>query len=341
MEKAVVVILNHNGKALLESFLSGVVKYSYPHRIVIVDNASTDDSLAFVATYFPHIECIQHDKNEGFARGYNLALRKIKAKYYILINADIEVTGNWIKPILELMEKDEYISACQPKILSYRKPEQFEYAGAAGGFIDLLGYPFCRGRLFASIEKDQGQYDDTRAIFWASGACMFLRSSVFWELGGFDEFLFAYYEEIDLCWRMQRYGYKIYYCGHSKVYHVGSATVGADNPHKTYLKFRNRALVLYKNMPRHFLGWKHGFRIVLDFLAALQALLCGRIKHSWAIVQAQFSFFKLKKNYEPALITQQDNQVYDGILPFIYFIQGKRKFSSLHPNKFINQRAET
>lgn len=336
MEKAIVVILNHNGKALLQRFLPSVVQYSYPYRVVVVDNASTDDSVAFLATNFSNIQCIQHTKNEGFAGGYNLALQKIKAEYYILINADIEVTSNWLDPTLELMEGNQHISACQPKILSYQEPEKFEYAGAAGGFIDLLGYPFCRGRLFDSIEKDQGQYNETRAVFWASGACMFLRASAFWELGGFDELLFAYYEEIDLCWRMQQYGYKIYCCSSSKVYHVGSATIGIDNPYKTYLKFRNRALVLYKNVPMHFFNWKHGLRIVLDLLAALQAILQGKAKHSWAILQAQIDFFKLKKNYKPTLIRQQVSQIYHGILPFVYFIQGKRKFSSLNQTKFSN-----
>ena len=334
MEKAVVVILNHNGKALLQKFLPSVIQYSHPYRVVIVDNASVDDSINFLSTNFPNIQCICHTKNEGFAGGYNLALQEIKAKYYILMNADVKVTSNWIEPVLELMEENEQVSACQPKILSYHKHEKFEYAGAAGGFIDLLGYPFCRGRLFTSIEKDLGQYNDTRAVFWASGACMFLRASIFGELGGFDKLLFAYYEEIDLCWRMQQYGYKIYYCGNSKVFHIGSATIGIDNPYKTYLKFRNRALVLYKNTPSHFLSWKHILRIILDLLAALQAVLQGRAKHSWAILQAQIDFFKLKKNYKPTLNAQQTKQVYHGILPFVYFIHGKKKFSDLNQAKF-------
>ena len=301
MEKAVVVILNYNGKHLLEKFLPSVIAYSLPYRVIIVDNASEDDSVSFLTANYPSIPCIQHTKNEGFAAGYNLALQQIKSAYYILLNADVQVTKNWITPMLALMETNKSIVACQPKILSYYEPNKFEYAGAGGGFIDQLGYPFCRGRVFTTIEEDQGQYDDTREIFWASGACMFLRASSFWELGGFDPQLFAYYEEIDLCWRMQQHGYQVFYCGKSKVYHLGSATMGTDNPYKTYLKFRNRALVCYKNGGIRLFSWKHTLLIVLDLAAALQLLLQGKLQHSWAILKAQIDFFKLKNKYKLAL----------------------------------------
>ncbi|OJW70663.1 MAG: dTDP-Rha--alpha-D-GlcNAc-pyrophosphate polyprenol alpha-3-L-rhamnosyltransferase [Candidatus Amoebophilus sp. 36-38] len=335
MEKVVVVILNYNGKHLLEQFLPTVVASSSPYRVIIVDNASEDDSIAFLATNYPAIECIQHRKNEGFAAGYNLALQKIESEYYILLNADVQVTSNWIAPILELMESNNSIAACQPKILAYHEPNKFEYAGAGGGFIDKLGYPFCRGRLFTTIEEDQGQYDDVREIFWASGACMFLRASSFWELGGFDEQLFAYYEEIDLCWRMQQHRYQVFYCGQSSVYHIGSATMGADSPYKTYLKFRNRALVLYKNLPISLLSWSHLLRILLDLMAALQAFLRGKVKDSYAILKAQLDFFRLRNKYKLAVDDPQIQlkQVYQRILPFDYFLRGKKKFSELDQSR--------
>jgi hypothetical protein len=334
MDQVAIVILNYNGKHLLSQFLPSVVQHSFPHRIVVIDNASTDDSVAFIHQHYPQIQCIKLNKNEGFARGYNLGLQKIKAHYYVLLNLDVEVTPQWIAPILALMEDKPYIAACQPKILSYQDKSQFEYAGAGGGFIDILGYPFCRGRLFDTIEQDQGQYDDIREVFWASGACLFVRAKVFWDLGGFDENLFAYYEEIDFCWRLQQKDLKVYYCGFSQVYHLGSATIGTHNPYKTYLKFRNRALVLYKNTPKHFLAWKHGLRLLLDLLAAIKELLQGRGNHGYAILKAQIDFFKLKSHYTPPIHKYSLNNVYRGILPFAYFVQGKRSFNKIASYKF-------
>jgi GT2 family glycosyltransferase len=340
VQKAVVVILNYNGKELLQEFLPQAVQYSAPYPIVVVDNASTDGSIPYLTAYCPTITCLQHTKNEGFARGYNLALHTIKAHYYILLNADVQVTPNWIEPVLQLMESNTTLAACQPKILSYLQKNAFEYAGAAGGFIDLLGYPFCRGRLFNTLELDQGQYDDSREVFWASGACIFLRAHAFWEVGGFDERLFAYYEEIDLCWRFQQHGYRIYCQGHSKVYHLGHGTFGKTNPRIAYLKFRNRALVLYKHLPTHFLGWKHHLRFVLDLLAALQACCCGNFKEAYAIVWAQVDFFKYKKHYYPPPHELSfPRQVYQRLLLWDYFIRGKKKFSVLEPLKFTGRRS--
>jgi len=335
MEQVAVVILNHNGKHLLAKFLPSVIQHSHPHRLVVVDNASEDGSVDFLRQHHPQIQCIQLRHNEGFARGYNLALQAIQATYYVLLNTDVEVTARWITPIIQLMEQNPTIGACQPKILSYHQKNKFEYAGAGGGFIDSLGYPFCRGRLFSTLEVDQGQYNDTREVFWASGACFFVRASAFRAVGGFDERFFAYYEEIDLCWRMQRQGFKIYYCGQSQVYHVGSATMGSTNPYKAYLNFRNRALTLYKNTPAQDQGRKQALHVFLDLIVAARELLLGRGKHCWAILRALVDFFRLKRNYQPP--QQQShkiNNIYQGLLPFAYFIRKKKTFSALDPARF-------
>ncbi len=341
MEKVAIVILNYNGKHLLAKFLPSIIPYSFPHRVVIIDNGSTDGSRDFISQNYPQIHCINLPKNEGFARGYNLGLQQIQAHYYILLNPDIEVTPHWTVPILQFMDQNPQVAACQPKILSYQERDRFEYAGAAGGFIDKLGYPFCRGRLFDTLEQDQGQYNDLQEVFWASGACLFIRSQVFWDLVGFDENLFAYYEEIDLCWRIQQRGLQVYYCGYSSVYHIGSAIIGTDNPYKTYLKFRNRALILYKHTPVHFLGWKHGLRFLLDLMAVIKELIQGRFQHSWAIIKAQFDFFRLKTMYQPPRQPYRLHHVYQGLLPVAYFLQGKKYFTNLDPQKFsTNQQGK-
>eukprot|EP01132_Coremiostelium_polycephalum_P000267 gene267-350_t len=299
-------------------FLAQVIEHSHPYRVVVIDNGSTDESVAWLTMQFPHICCIQLAKNEGFAGGYNLGLQQIQAAYYILLNNDVLVTSHWIAPMLELMEETVQIAACQPKIRSYTHPEKFDYAGAAGGFIDWMGYPFCRGRLFSCIEEDGGQYDEHRPIFWASGACVCVRASAFWEVGGFDATLFAYYEEIDLCWRMQQQGSLVYYCGQSTVYHLGSATVGTESPLKTYWNFRNRALVLYKNTPMYLLGWRQLVRVTLDVVAALQAVLQGKWKHSLAILRAQVDFFKLAKAGQPKMRNQKMKYIYQGSTACMY-----------------------
>lgn len=333
MDAVAIVLLNHNGKHLLAKFLPSVVQHSSPYPTVVVDNASEDASVDFLRQNYPQIQCIQLPRNEGFARGYNLALQEVEATYYVLLNTDVEATPGWIAPIIQLMDQNPAIGACQPKILSYQDKSKFEYAGAGGGFIDSWGYPFCRGRLFDTIEEDQGQYDDVRAVFWASGACFFVRASVFQALGGFDERFFAHYEEIDLCWRMQQQGFQVYYCGQSHVYHVGSATMGPTNPHKTYLNFRNRALALYKNTPAR-ARWKQGLPIMLDLIAAIKELLLGRGRHAWAILRALLDFFKLKQNYNPPQQLCSVKNIYRGLLPFTYFVRKKRTFAALDPTKF-------
>jgi GT2 family glycosyltransferase len=334
MDLAAVVVLNYNGRHLLAQFLPSVIQYSSLYPIYLVDNGSTDDSVAFVQQHYPSIRCIVLPKNEGFARGYNLALKQIQATYYILLNSDVAVTPQWITPVLNLMEANPQIAACQPKILSWQNKNCFEYAGAAGGFIDKLGYPFCRGRLWNIVEIDQGQYNDIQEVFWASGACLFVRAAIFWNLGGFDESLWAYYEEIDLCWRIHRKGLQVYYCGHSTVYHLGSATIGQNNAYQTYLKFRNRALILYKHTPLYLSLWKNGFRFLLDLLAAAYMLIKGQPRHSMAILKAQVDFFKQKNKYNPPQKPYSINLMYQGLLPFDYFLKNKRCFADLDTRKF-------
>lgn len=329
MEKVVVIILNYNGKHLLEKFLPGVVHHSKPYRVVVADNASEDDSINFLRQFHPCIQRIQLPKNEGFCKAYNIVLKQIEANYYILLNSDVEVTRGWITPIIQWMDENPTAGACQPKILSYHHKNKFEYAGAAGGFIDTLAYPFCRGRIFDTIEEDKGQYDDIKKIFWVSGTCFFVRASVFHALEGFDENFFAHLEEVDLCWRMQQQGFDVYYHSRSCVYHVGGATLDASQPLKTYLNFRNRALLLYKNATSTELLWKQWLRITLDLIAAIKFLFLVSRKHGWAVLKAQIDFFKMKKYYKPRQHNKKLNTIYKGLLPFDYFVKRKKKFSSL------------
>ncbi|MDD9139353.1 MAG: glycosyltransferase family 2 protein, partial [Candidatus Cardinium sp.] len=285
-----IVVLNYNGMALLKQYLPPLLLYSKGHAVIVVDNASTDGSVAYLRQYFPQVTCIVHATNYGVAEGYNLALKQIQATYYLLLNNDILVTENWLQAPLALMQSDPSIACCQPKILSLLTPTQFDYAGAAGGYIDRNGYPFCRGRLFHSIEEDKGQYNDTRPVFWASGACLCIRAEAFHALNGFDPLFFAHFEEIDLCWRLQLSGWKVYYCGSSSVYHVGGATLAYHNPKKTYFNFRNRALMLYKNQRSTLCSTIK--RTSLDLLAACYYLFLGKGNHSWAICKAQIDFLK-------------------------------------------------
>ncbi len=291
MAKTAVVILNWNGKSFLEKFLPGVVENSPNAEVVVADNASTDDSVAWVEKNHPEVTIVQLDKNEGFCRGYNLALKQIEADYYVLLNSDVEVTPNWLEPKVKLLDENPDIAACQPKIRAYHEKESFEYAGGAGGYIDRYGFPLCRGRLFQSLEKDNGQYDDSREIFWATGACMTIRSEVFHELGGFDERFFAHMEEIDLCWRIQNLGKKIFYCSDSLVYHVGGGTLSASNPKKTYLNFRNGLFLLAKNLPKRQFLQTIFPRMVLDGIAGVKFILSGAPKDTWAIFKAHMAFY--------------------------------------------------
>jgi GT2 family glycosyltransferase len=335
-----VVILNWNGRKYLEQFLPPLIQYSSGEaEIIVADNASNDDSISFLETNFPSIRIIRNPANEGFARGYNLALKQVKADYYILLNSDIEVTPDWIHPVIDMMEKDPSIAACQPKIRSYFERTKFEYAGAAGGFIDKYGYPFCRGRLFQSIEEDLGQYDDAIEIFWATGACMFVRADLFHQAGGLDEDFFAHMEEIDLCWRLKNLGYKIMYCPQSVVYHIGGGTLPKISWRKTYYNFRNNFYLLYKNLPDNLLIEVFAKRFILDGIAALKFLFTAGFKDFWAIYKAHISFYStLSKTKAKRKLLKHSplHKVYRKNIVFEYYLRKKKKFTDLDPKKFFD-----
>ena len=287
-----VVILNWNGKGLLESYLPSVMGYSSGADIYVADNNSSDDSVNFLKTNYPSVQIIQNASNGGFAKGYNDALKHIDTDIFCLLNSDVEVTPNWLEPIKKAFEELPDASILQPKILDLKQKDHFEYAGAAGGFIDQLGYPFCRGRVFQSLEKDEGQYDDIREIFWATGACMFIKSDVFHALGGFDEDYFAHQEEVDLCWRAKNSGHKVFYVGTSKVYHLGGSTLSNMNPKKTFLNFRNSLFSITKNLPPRKAFLIIFMRLLLDAVAAIRFILQFKLNHFLAIVKAHLSFYK-------------------------------------------------
>lgn len=291
MKQIAVAILNWNGKKWLEQFLPIVERYSPQAQIYVIDNASTDDSVAFVEHYFSNVKIIKLAENKGFTGGYNEGLKFINEDIYCLLNSDVEVTENWLNPVLALFNRDENISAIQPKILSYYHKDTFEFAGAGGGFIDNLGYPYCRGRVFETLEKDKGQYDDEAEIFWASGCAMFVRREDFWAVGGFDDDFFAHQEEIDLCWRLKNKGKKIYYTGQSMVYHIGGGTLNKQSPRKTFLNMRNNLIMLMKNLPLSVLFWLIPFRLILDFFAALYFGYKEGAVHFWAVFKAHISFY--------------------------------------------------
>lgn len=327
MKKIAVVILNWNGASLLSQFLPSVLDYSEEATVYVADNASTDTSISLLKAQFPTVKIIQNEGNFGFANGYNVALQQIEEPYYALVNSDIEVTENWLKPILTIFENQKEVSIIQPKLLDFKSKDYFEYAGAAGGFIDQFGYPFCRGRLFNTIEKDVQQYDDERTIFWASGACFFIRKAVFRELNGFDGDFFAHQEEIDLCWRAFNLGYKVKYTSKSTVYHVGGATLNEGNPRKTYLNFRNSLSMLVKNLPDGQLVPIIFIRLLLDGLAGIQFILKGKFKHCWAIVQAHFSFYSLiSSNYKKRSSSQKENYFHTKSIVYKYFIKNGKVF---------------
>ena len=298
MNKVSVVILNWNGVGFLKQFLPGVVKNSnFPGcEIVVADNGSEDNSVDYIRANFSEIKIVQFEKNYGFAAGYNKALEQLHSEYYILLNSDVEVTENWILPIIKYMDLNPEVGSCMPKMLSFYNPNYFEYAGAAGGFIDKYGFAFCRGRVFNTIEKDFGQYNDLCEIFWASGACMIVKAEAYWKVGGLDQEFFAHMEEIDLCWRLQWHGYKIIYFPEVKVFHVGGGSLNKENPQKTYLNFRNNLYLLYKNLPSPELYKVLFYRIFLDFLAAIYYIVNIRLKHFSAIIKAHINFF-MKLSY--------------------------------------------
>ena len=290
-EKLAIVLLNWNGKNWLEQFLPSVTRFSENSEIYVIDNCSDDDSVEFLQIYFPQVIIVQNDKNYGFAGGYNQGLKNINAEFYCLLNSDIEVTEGWINPVLNLFEKDLQIAAIQPKILSFNDKKYFEFAGAGGGLIDNLGYPYCRGRVFDNLEEDKGQYDNETEIFWASGCCLLIRSKDFWDQKGFDARFFAHQEEIDLCWRLKNSGRKIYYTGRSKVYHVGGGTLNKQSPQKTYLNIRNNLSMLLKNLTFPTVIWVLFFRMILDGIAAFYFAYKNGFSHFWAVLKGHYGFY--------------------------------------------------
>ena len=328
-----VVILNWNGQQYLQQFLPSVLQSTYPNlEIIVADNASTDQSIQVLESSFPEVKLIKLKENFGFAKGYNEALQQVNADYYILLNSDVEVVPGWIEPMVALLEQDKKYAVCQPKLLAFHDKESFEYAGGAGGWIDSLGYPFSRGRVFEVCEKDVGQYDSIAEIFWASGAAFLIRSQVFHEAGGFDPFFFAHQEEIDLCWRIHNLGYKIFACPQSVVFHVGGGTLPKGNSRKTFLNFRNNLIMLSKNLRTSEAGWKIGLRLVLDQLTAWKGLLSGDKAYFMAIQKAQLAFLRYRKtkpeNKVQIELTRMPG-VYSGSIVLDYFIRGKKTFHEL------------
>ena len=337
MDKTAVVILNWNGVEMLTRFLPQVIDYSRDDAVVYVaDNASTDNSLEVLRKHFPEVNLVVLDKNWGFAEGYNRALEQIEAEYYVLLNSDVEVSHHWLTPMIEFMDNHPDVAACQPKLLSEKSRDSFEYAGASGGFIDCYGYPFCRGRMFDTVETDNGQYDYATEILWATGACMVVRASDFKEAGGFDARFFAHSEEIDLCWRMILMGKKIYCIPDSFVYHIGGATLPKNNPMKTYLNFRNNLTMLYKNLPDSELRHVMRVRAFLDYVAAFQALASGRTGDFKAIINGRKAFKKWLPEYRTVREEIQSMRKTDDIKGFYrrsilwqYYAKGHKKYSEL------------
>ena len=331
--KIAIVILNWNGKKLLEKFVPSVVNNSTLENVVlyVADNASSDDSNTFLNKNYPQINIIQNKQNSGFAKGYNEALKNINEDILCLLNSDIEVSENWLTPILNVFKNEPNTAIIQPKILDYKNKLKFEYAGAGGGFVDKLGYPYCRGRLFDNLEEDKGQFNDNESIFWASGACFFIRNKVYKKLKGFDNQYFAHQEEIDLCWRVQNLGLNIKYIGTSTVFHVGGATLKESNPRKTFLNFRNSLFTLVKNLPSKKIIPIIFTRLILDGIAGVKFLVELKPKHTWSIIKAHFSFYyhfpqMLKKRKQ---ITQKKNYSNINSIVWNYFVKGIKKYNDL------------
>ena len=328
--KTAVVILNWNGAKLLQQFLPSVLQFSGDATIYVADNASTDTSIDVLKNEFPTVKIIENTGNYGFAKGYNEALKCVEEPYYALVNSDIEVTENWLQPIEAIFNNEPNTAIIQPKLLDYKKKTYFEYAGAAGGFIDKYGFPFCRGRIFDTLEEDLGQYDTETEIFWATGACFFIRKEVFRSLQGFDGDFFAHQEEIDLCWRANNVGHTIKYCPTSVVYHVGGATLNEANPMKTFLNFRNSLLMLTKNLPKEKLVPIIFIRMCLDGLAGVQFIFQGKFKHTFAILKAHFYFYHLiGRNLKKRNNSQKTNYYYTKSIVWKYFVQKKNTFNRI------------
>jgi len=345
MLKVAVVILNWNGKAFLQRFLPSVTLNSALDgvKLIVADNGSDDDSITFLESEFPTVGIIALEKNYGFADGYNRALAQLEAEYFVLLNSDVEVTPGWLSPMIKLLDKNPLAGVCMPKILSAERKDLFEYAGAGGGFIDKYGYPFCQGRIFDSLESDYGQYDKTREIFWASGACMMVRGPLFKIAGGLDHDFFAHMEEIDLCWRLKNRGYSILYEPRSSVYHLGGGTLPQGNPMKAFLNFRNNLFLIYKNIPDELLLRTLIFRLFLDGVAAIRFLVKFSFGEFYAVFRAHMDFYKKYKNYrafrrsERQFITRtQHREIFPGSIVKEYYLNKKYTFLSLkwiYPNQ--------
>lgn len=340
MEKLAIVILNWNGKQMLQTYLPKVLACSRDEAVVYVaDNASTDDSLAMLNEKFPEVRQIVLDKNWGFADGYNKALARVDAEYYVLLNSDVEVTPGWLKPLVSFMDAHPEVGACQPKLLSVADKGKFEYAGACGGFLDRYGYPYCRGRVFDTVEQDNGQYDDIHEVLWTTGACMMVRSKDYWAVNGLDGRFFAHNEEIDMCWRMRMMGRQLFCIPQSKVYHVGGGTLPKGNPMKTYLNFRNNLTMLYKNLPEKELRYVMRVRWFLDYVAAWQTLILNRnVCDFKAIYRARHDFMKWRTEFRPERKEHQIDRVEPRVprtlrtsfcLVWQYYACGRKKYTDL------------
>ncbi len=335
--KTAVVILNWNGKKLLKQFLPSVISHTVSDdcSVIIADNGSTDDSVDFMKTEYPEVPLIVLDRNYGFAEGYNKALERVDSEYVVLLNSDVETTNGWVTDLISFMDTNPDVAAVQPKILSYNDRDKFEYAGAAGGFIDKYGYPFCRGRILNTVETDEGQYDKEIDVFWATGACMCVRLRDYQEAGGLDGRFFAHMEEIDLCWRFNARGRRVMCIPSSIVYHVGGASLSKDNPKKMYLNFRNNLLMLYKNVTQDKLNQTFFFRYIFDFMAFIHLLVKGQFKSAKAVIKAYIDYFEMRKSYKSiraenmSKVTVPDisSQFNKSIL--INYYTGKKTFNSI------------
>lgn len=326
-----IVILNWNGEVLLERYLPSVVRHSEGADIYVIDNASTDASIEFLEAEYPQVKIIQNAENGGFAKGYNQGLKHVDADIFCLLNSDVEVTRDWLEPITKTFNQMPEVAIIQPKIMDLMRKDHFEYAGAGGGFLDHFGYPFCRGRIFQALERDTGQYDDIREIFWATGACMFIKSELFWKLEGFDEDYFAHQEEVDLCWRAKNEGYKVFYVGISKVYHLGGSTLSNMNPKKTYLNFRNSLFSITKNLPRRKALPIILIRLLLDGVAALRFIAQFKFNHCFAVLRAHLHFYgqfrKMYRKRERANFIQK--YYLTKSIVWSHFVKGVNKFAQL------------
>lgn len=340
MKRVAVVILNYNGKGYLEKFLPTVIAFSPDAEIIVADNQSTDDSVQFLEQNYPSIRLIINDENGGFAKGYNDALKQVESEFYVLLNSDIEVTENWIEPCISLLDSDRDIAAVQPKVLAYHDKQKFEHAGAAGGFLDKDFYPFCKGRIFEQTEVDENQYKKDREVFWATGACLFIRSSAYREVNGLDEDFFAHMEEIDMCWRLKSRGHKIFYCASSTIYHVGGGTLNYQNPRKTFLNFRNSLYMVTKNY-EGVLFRKLLKRLILDGIAAVMFLMKFQGRHFGAVFKAHIkfyarlgSFLRKRKAEKSARTNPVRSGLYKKSIVTQRFINGKKSFQDLDLSDF-------